>query len=81
MFLYEHIEEQKTAVSVYLDKTFRIWYDDIRYDTWLTPQGKDFLQRRIIGIVNTIEPTIKVEIDFIKKDSKNVVRITVSRPC
>ena len=26
-------EEQKTAVSVYLDKTFGRWYDDIRYDT------------------------------------------------
>jgi hypothetical protein len=30
---YEDIEEQKTAVSVYLDKTFGRWYDDIRYDT------------------------------------------------
>ena len=30
---YEHIEEQKTAVSEYLDKTFGRWYDDIRYDT------------------------------------------------
>ena len=30
---YEHIEEQKTAISEYLDKTFGRWYDDIRYDT------------------------------------------------
>ena len=30
---YDHIEEQKTAVSNYLDKTFGRWYDDIRYDT------------------------------------------------
>src|SRR5438093_650672 len=30
---YNHIEEQKTAVSEYLDKTFGRWYDDIRYDT------------------------------------------------
>ena len=31
---YDHIEEQKTAVSEYLDKTFGRWYyDDIRYDT------------------------------------------------
>ena len=30
---YEHIEEQKTAVSEYLNKTFGIWYDDIKYDT------------------------------------------------
>jgi hypothetical protein len=31
---YDHIEEQKTAVSEYLDKIFGRWYyDDIRYDT------------------------------------------------
>ena len=30
---YDHIEEQKTAVSEYLDKTFGRWYDDISYDT------------------------------------------------
>ena len=30
---YEHIEEQKDAVSEYLDKRFGRWYDDIRYDT------------------------------------------------
>jgi DDE superfamily endonuclease len=30
---YDHIEEQKTAVSEYLDKLFGRWYDDIRYDT------------------------------------------------
>jgi hypothetical protein len=30
---YYHIEEQKTAVSEYLDKTFGRWYDDISYDT------------------------------------------------
>ena len=30
---YDHIEEQKTAVSDYLDKRFGRWYDDIRYDT------------------------------------------------
>ena len=30
---YEHIEEQKAAVSEYLDKQFGRWYDDIRYDT------------------------------------------------
>ena len=30
---YDHIEEQKSAVSEYLDKTFGRWYDDIRYDT------------------------------------------------
>ena len=30
---YEHIEEEKTAVSEYLDKRFGRWYDDIRYDT------------------------------------------------
>ena len=31
---YNHIEEQKTAVSEYLDKTFGRWYyDGIRYDT------------------------------------------------
>jgi DDE superfamily endonuclease len=30
---YEHIEEQKTTVSEYLDKIFGRWYDDIRYDT------------------------------------------------
>ena len=30
---YEHIEEQKAAVSEYLDKLFGRWYDDIRYDT------------------------------------------------
>jgi hypothetical protein len=30
---YDHIEEQKTAISEYLDKTFGRWYDDIRYDT------------------------------------------------
>jgi hypothetical protein len=30
---YEHIEEQKTAVLEYLNKTFAIWYDDIKYDT------------------------------------------------
>jgi hypothetical protein len=30
---YAHIEEQKTAVSEYLDKTFGRWYDDIRNDT------------------------------------------------
>ena len=30
---YEHIEEQKTAVSEYLNKTFGIWYDAIKYDT------------------------------------------------
>src|SRR5215471_17030526 len=28
---YDHIEEQKTAVSEYLDKRFGRWYDDIRY--------------------------------------------------
>ena len=32
---YGHIEEQKTAISEYLDKTFGRWYDDIWYDTWL----------------------------------------------
>ena len=30
---YEHMEEQKAAVSEYLDKRFGRWYDDIRYDT------------------------------------------------
>ncbi len=30
---YEHMEEQKDAVSEYLDKRFGRWYDDIRYDT------------------------------------------------
>jgi hypothetical protein len=30
---YDHIEEQKTAISEYLDKTFGRWYDGIRYDT------------------------------------------------
>jgi hypothetical protein len=30
---YDHIEEQKTAVSEYLDKRFGRWYDDISYDT------------------------------------------------
>jgi hypothetical protein len=30
---YDYIEEQKTAVSEYLDKRFGRWYDDIRYDT------------------------------------------------
>ena len=30
---YDRIEEQKTAVSEYLDKTFGRWYDDISYDT------------------------------------------------
>ena len=30
---YEHIEEQKAAVSEYLDKLFGRWYDNIRYDT------------------------------------------------
>jgi hypothetical protein len=30
---YDHIEEQKTAISEYLDKTFGRWYDDINYDT------------------------------------------------
>jgi len=30
---YDHIEEQKTAISEYLDKTFGRWYDDISYDT------------------------------------------------
>ena len=30
---YDNIEEQKTVVSEYLDKTFGRWYDDIRYDT------------------------------------------------
>jgi transposase len=30
---YAHIEEQKTAVSEYLNKRFGRWYDDIRYDT------------------------------------------------
>lgn len=30
---YENIEEQKAAISEYLDKTFRRSYDDIRYDT------------------------------------------------
>jgi hypothetical protein len=33
---YDHIEEQKTAISEYLDKTFGRWYDDIRYDTSLS---------------------------------------------
>jgi hypothetical protein len=32
---YKHIEEQKTAVSEYLDKGFGRWNDDILYDTWL----------------------------------------------
>jgi hypothetical protein len=27
------MEEQKTAISEYLDKTLRRWYDDIRHDT------------------------------------------------
>ena len=30
---YDHIEEQKTAISEYLDKIFGRWYGDIRYDT------------------------------------------------
>lgn len=30
---YKHIEEQKTAVSVYLDKGFGRWNNDILYDT------------------------------------------------
>lgn len=30
---YEHIEEEKTAVSEYLDKRFGRWYDGIVYDT------------------------------------------------
>ena len=30
---YEHMEEQKAAVSEYLDKRFGRWYDDIVYDT------------------------------------------------
>jgi hypothetical protein len=30
---YKHIEEQKTAVSEYLDKGFGRWNDDILYDT------------------------------------------------
>ena len=30
---YDHIEEQKNAVSEYLDKRFGRWYDDITYDT------------------------------------------------
>jgi hypothetical protein len=31
--VYDHIGEQKTAVSEYLDKRFGRWYDDISYDT------------------------------------------------
>jgi len=30
---YDRIEEQKTAISEYLDKTFGRWYHDINYDT------------------------------------------------
>ena len=30
---YYHIEEQKTAVSEYLDKTFGRWHNDIGYGT------------------------------------------------
>jgi hypothetical protein len=30
---YDHIEEQKTAVSEYLDKTFGRWHNGIGYDT------------------------------------------------
>ena len=30
---YDHIEEQKAAVSEYLDKRFGGWYEDISYDT------------------------------------------------
>jgi DDE superfamily endonuclease len=30
---YEHMEEQKAAVSEYLDKRFGKWHDDIVYDT------------------------------------------------
>jgi hypothetical protein len=30
---YDHIEEQKTAVSEYLDKTFGRWHNDIGSDT------------------------------------------------
>ncbi len=30
---YEHMEDQKAAVSEYLDKRFGRWYDDISYDT------------------------------------------------
>jgi len=31
--LYQHIEEQKDAVSEYLDRRFGKWYNDIYDDT------------------------------------------------
>ena len=37
---YEHIEDQKTAVSLYMDEQFGTWIDDddgLYYDTWLSP--------------------------------------------
>ena len=43
------------------------------------PQSRDELQRRIIGIIAMIEPQIRVDIEFIKKDLKNIVRITVPK--
>lgn len=44
-----------------------------------TPQARDHLQMRILGIIATIEPQIRVDIDFIKKDLKDIVRITVPK--
>jgi len=42
-------------------------------------KGRDEFQQRILGISRTIEPAVRVSIDFFKKNSKNVVRIIVPK--
>ena len=43
------------------------------------PEARDILQRRIAGIVRMVEPEIRVSIEFIQRDSKNIVRIGVPK--
>jgi hypothetical protein len=42
-------------------------------------RGKDEFQQRILGISNMVQPAVRVSIDFLKKNSKNIARIIVPK--
>lgn len=42
-------------------------------------EAKDEFQQRILGITRMVKPQIRVNVDFIQKDSKNIVGITVPK--
>lgn len=42
-------------------------------------RGRDEFQQRILGISRMVEPAVRVSIDFLERNSKNVVRIIVPK--